>query len=200
MSAAKRPQLMSPEDYLAGELVSAVKHEYVEGLVYAMAGARNSHNDISVNVVSAFRARTRGTGCRTLNSDVKIRISTRGGFRFYYPDAGITCRPNPRTDSFEDNPVVIAEVLSPATRRIDEGEKRDAYFTLTSLSVYLLLETDRPLVIAHRRSGAGFTREEYQGIDAVISLPEVGAALTLAEIYDEIVFEAEPEPGDVAQQ
>jgi Uma2 family endonuclease len=193
MTAAKPLPLMTPEEYLASEMASPVKREYVEGRVYVMSGARNAHNDIAINLVSAFRARVRGTGCRAISSDVKVRIRLGGQTRFYYPDAGITCQPNPRSDTFEDHPAVIAEVLSPSTRRIDEGEKRDAYLSIRSLQLYLLIEPGRPFVTAYRRTETGFTREEYQGMEAVIALPEPAAPLPLAEVYEDVELVPEEE-------
>src|SRR5713226_8672303 len=127
MSAAKKLNLISVEDYLAGELVSPIKHEYLGGVVYAMAGARNVHNLIASNTLVALGSRLRGRPCRPFNSDTKTRIRLPAQVRFYYPDVSVICRPNPQTESFQDEPVVLFEVLSRRTRRIDEGEKRDAY-------------------------------------------------------------------------
>src|SRR5207237_6192599 len=102
MSAAKKLKLVSVEDYFAGELISPIKHEYLGGVVYAMAGARNVHNIIATNIVGALYARLRGRPCRPFNSDTKIRVRLATQVRFYYPDASVVCRPNPQTDSFQD--------------------------------------------------------------------------------------------------
>ena len=118
MSAVKKLHLVSVEDYLAEELVSPVKHEYLGGAVYAMAGARNAHNLIATNTVVSLGARLRGQRCRPYNSDTKIRIRLPAHLRFYYPDASVICRPNPQDDSFQDEPAVIFEVASRGTRRI----------------------------------------------------------------------------------
>src|SRR5688500_9935093 len=120
MTAAHRLNLVSIEDYLAGELASPVKHEYLGGVVYAMAGAVNAHNLIATNITGTLHARLRGKSCRVYNSDTKIRIRLPAHTRFYYPDASIVCRPNSPGDSFQDEPTVIIEVLSDSTRRIDE--------------------------------------------------------------------------------
>jgi len=126
MSASLKWNLLSIEDYLAGELVSPIKHEYMSGVVYAMAGARNTHNLIKGTIFGMAHARLRGKRCRPWNSDTKIRIQLPGQVRFYYPDDSIICEPNPPDDSFYDKPVVIFEVISHRTRRIDEGEKVDS--------------------------------------------------------------------------
>jgi Uma2 family endonuclease len=193
MSAVPRPEVLSVNDYLAGELISPVKHEYVGGAVYAMAGARNVHNLIATNVVISLGSRLRGRRCRAYNSDTKIRIRLPTHFRFYYPDASVVCRSNPATDSFQDDPAVIVEVVSRGTRRIDEGEKKDVYLTIPSLSAYLLVEQESPLVVVFRRSEQGFVREVYSGLDGEIPLPVIEVDLPLAETYDGVEFT--PEPG-----
>ena len=112
MSTAKKLALVSVEDYLAQELISPIKHEYLGGVVYAMAGSRNAHNLIATNTVGVLHARLRGRPCRPFNSDTKIRIRLPTHVRFYYPDVSVVCRPNPQTDSFQDEPAVLFEVLS----------------------------------------------------------------------------------------
>lgn len=193
MSTAKKLNLVSVDDYLAGELISTVKHEYLGGVVYAMAGARNAHNIIATNALVALGSRLRGRSCRPFNSDTKIRVRLPTQVRFYYPDASVICRPNPQTASFQDEPAVLAEVLSRRTRRIDEGEKKEAYLTIPSLGVYLLIEQDAPAVVIFRRTEHGFAREVYQELDAVLPLPEIEIDLPLAEIYEAVEFSAEPE-------
>jgi Uma2 family endonuclease len=107
-----------------------------------MAGARNAHNLIAANTQGAVHARLRGRRCRAFNSDTKIRIRLPNQVRFYYADVPVICLPNPPTDSFQDEPAVLFEVLSRRTRRIDEGEKKDAYVTIASLGAYVLIEQD----------------------------------------------------------
>src|SRR5947208_8824318 len=110
MTAAKKLELISVDQYLAGELVSPIKHEYLGGVVYAMAGARNAHNLIAANTIVAVGARLRGRPCRPFTLDTKIRVQLPTQVRFYYPDVPVICRPNPQTDSFQDEPAVIFEV------------------------------------------------------------------------------------------
>jgi len=195
MTAVKTLNLVSVDDYLAGELVSPVKHEYLGGVVYAMAGAGNAHNLIATNTSGALWNRLRGRRCRPFNSDTKIRIRLPTHVRFYYPDVSVICRPNPLTDSFQDEPAALFEVLSRRTRRLDEGEKKDAYQTIPSLGVYVLVEQETPTVLVFRRTEQGFIREVYQGLDAILPLPEIEADLPLAEIYDSVEFTPEPEEG-----
>jgi Uma2 family endonuclease len=185
MTALRKFAAISIDDYLAGEEVSTVKHEYLGGAVHAMAGATNGHNEIAVNSIIALGGRLRGKPCRPFNSDTKVRIELGGHTRFYYPDAMVVCHPNPRSDHFQDHPVVVIEVLSDSTRRIDQGEKCDTYLRIPSLQVLLLVESEEMAVTVYRRGAEGdFAVEYHAGADAVIPLPEIEAELPLAELYD----------------
>jgi Uma2 family endonuclease len=113
--------------------------------------------------------------------------------RFYYPDTSVICKPNPSGSSFQDHPAIIFEVLSKKTRRIDEGEKKDAYLTIPSLNVYALVEQELARIVVHRRTADGFVREVYDGMDAVVPLPEIEIELPLAEVYEGVELTPEPE-------
>lgn len=183
MSATHHPT--SIQDYLSGEEMGQVKHEYLGGTLHAMAGGCNLHNAVSTNALLAPGTQLRGKPCRPFNSDTKIRIEFHDQTRFYYPDAMVVCLPNPPTDHFQDHPVIVIEVLSDSTRRTDQGEKRDAYLTIPSLKVLLLVEPETPQVILHRRKPeGGFALEHHTGLDAIIPLPEIEANLPLAELYE----------------
>ena len=189
MTALAKSEPISIEDYLAGEEVSDVKHEYLGGIVHAMAGATNGHNMISGNAFGFLFGQLRGKSCQPFNSDTKIRIKSPDQTRFYYPDAMVACVPNPATDRFQDRPVVVIEVLSESTRRTDLGEKLQAYLTIPSLEVLLYVEPDTPYVTVHRRRAAGgFAIEHHAGLDAVIPLPEIEAELPLADLFDRVDF------------
>ena len=189
MTALKQPAFLSIADYLAGEETSGVKHEYLGGVAHAMAGGSNRHNVAASNVLGSLVASLRGKPCQAFNSDTKIRIELADHTRFYYPDATVVCHPNPDGDHYQDRPVIVVEVLSDSTRRTDLGEKRDAYLAIPSLKALLLIEPDTPQVTLHRRrSDGGFAVELHEGLDAVVPLPEIDAALGLAEIYERLAF------------
>ena len=197
MTAALKWNLISVADYLAGELTSPVKHEYVGGAVFAMAGARVTHNFIKGNTFGSLFVRLKGKRCRPFDSDMKIRVEFPDHTRFYYPDVSVICQSNPPTDSFQEAPAVLIEVLSKKTERTDKGEKKDAYLTIPSLNAYVLVEQESPLVVVFRRTDAGFIRDVYEGLDAVVPLSEIETELPLSEIYDGVVFTPEPD-GDEA--
>ena len=130
-----------------------------------------------------------------LNSDAKVRIQLPTHTRFYYPDVSVVCSQNPQDDSFQDHPIVIGEVLARATRRIDAGEKREAYLTIPSLRVYALIEQETAAVLVYRRTDQGFVREFYEGLTEIIPLPEIETDLPLSELYERVEFSPE-EPDD----
>ena len=96
------------------------------------------------NLITAFGTRLRGKSCQVFGPDTKIHVRLSNHVRFYYPDLSIVCRPNSQRDSFQDEPAVVIEILSKSTRRIDEGEKKDAYLTIPSLDAYVLVEQEMP--------------------------------------------------------
>ncbi len=189
MTALKQPSFISIEDYLAGEEISEVKHEYLGGTVHAMAGATNQHNRIAGNCFGFLHGKLRGNPCEPFNSDTKIRIEFPDHTRLYYPDAMVVCDKKSASDHFQDRPIVIVEVLSDSTRRADLGEKRDAYLTISSLKVLLFVETDFASVLVYRRKPeGGFATEQYSDLDANIPLLEIDATLPLADLYERAEF------------
>jgi Uma2 family endonuclease len=193
MTAAKKLNWISVEDYLEGELVSTVKHEYFGGMVFAMAGARNVHNRIALNTLISLGNTLRDKRCQPFDGNTKIRIRLPNEIRFYYPDGSVICQENGPQDSFQDNPAVVIEVLSRSTRRIDTGEKKNAYLTIPSLSVYLLIEQESPTVTAYRRTAEGFVQEVYDGQDGIVPLGEIETELPLSEVFRGVVFAPEKE-------
>ena len=189
MTALKQPEFISIADYLAGEEISDVKHEYLGGTVHAMAGATNQHNIVAGTIFGILFGMLRGKPCQPFNSDTKVRIEFPDHTRFYYPDAMVVCESNPASDHFQNQPVVIIEVLSDSTRRADLIEKRDAYFTLPSLKVLIFVEAEFPSVNLHRaKTEGGFAVEHHSGLEATIPLPEIDASLALAEVYERVTF------------
>lgn len=199
MSTAPQYQPISVRDYLDGEETAKRKHEYVDGVVYAMTGGTPDHSRIAVSCVGLLFAQLRGQKCEAFNSDMKIRVRMSRGTRFYYPDVSVVCQPNPRGDVFQDAPVVIIEVISESTRRTDESEKREAYLSIPSLRVYILVEQASAYALAYRRGDGGFEREAYVGLDAVIPLPEVNCSLALADIFQNVEFQPLPSEDDLEE-
>ena len=194
MNALEFHENVSVEDYLQLEADSPVKHEYIAGAVYAMSGGRNVHQLISTNVTVALATALRGRPCRAYNSDTKIRIRLPGQTRFYYPDASVICRENSQLDTYQDEPVLVVEVLSSSTRRIDLSEKKDAYLSIPSLCLYIVCETGGRSVTAWRRTEDGFLQESWQQPEAQIPLPELGIVLNVADLYEGVEFSPPTRP------
>jgi Uma2 family endonuclease len=191
MTAVKQPDSITVDEYLSGEELSDIKHEYLAGTVHAMAGGSNQHNSIATSALLSIGGQLRGKSCQPFNSDTKVRIEFPDHTRFYYPDAMVVCDKNSGSDHFQSRPAVIVEVLSDSTRRTDLGEKRDAYLTIPSLKVLLFVETDFTKVTVHRRKpDGGFAAELYTGLDSTIQLQEIDAVLTLADLYERAELKA----------
>lgn len=182
--ALRQPPLLSPEEYLAGEAISDVKHEYLGGIVHAMAGGTNRHNIISANVLAALHGRLRGKKCRPFNSDTLLRIDRGDDLRFYYPDVMIVCQQNGPLETFQDHPTVIFEVRSDSTARFDQGEKRQAYLTIPSLEAYVLVDDTQVAVTVWRRQGEGWESEYYTSSALSVCFESADCELPLADIYD----------------
>lgn len=195
MVNAERLSPISVENYLAGEQRARVKHEYMAGMVYAMAGGTYAHNLVASNVLGELHAQLKGKPCRALNSDSKVKIQSGTQTRFYYPDASVVCGENVLDGVFQDKPTVIVEVLSETTRRADEGEKLEAYLKITTLNVYLMFEQDIVGVVVYRRTGRIFQREVHSDLAAIILLPEIAADLRLASVYENVNFVADTQTG-----
>ncbi|MFK7817346.1 MAG: Uma2 family endonuclease [Planctomycetaceae bacterium] len=193
MNTGSKFAKLSVADYLSGEQDARQRHEYVEGSVYMMVGGTNAHNRIATNATVVLGGQLKGHPCQMFNSDTKVRIRTRTGTRFYYPDAMVACDVNPDHDVFQDAPVLLIEVLSPGTRRTDDTEKKDAYLSVDSLKVYLLVERSTAEARVYRRTESGFEVEHYAGLEAIIPLPEIDCQLAFAELYEDVRFEEEPE-------
>lgn len=174
----------TPEEYLAAELLSEDKHEFLAGVVYAMAGASARHNRITGNISAELRDQLRGKSCREFSTEMKVRIRKGTAEFYYYPDVLVDCSPLPDAAYFSEEPRVIFEVLSPQTERIDRGEKLHNYQSLSSLSVYVLVDQSRLAVTVYRRSGEVWDMEVLSAQDDILRLPEVDCQLPLAGIYE----------------
>jgi Uma2 family endonuclease len=191
MSApAIQPPEMSVEEYLAAEILSDVKHEYLGGVIYAMAGASETHNRVASNLLGMLYARLRGKPCEPFGSDMKVRLRPLDETYFYYPDAMVACDPTDAGHGWRERPAALFEIVSEETRRVDEREKRVPYLQLPSLLAYVRLEQARPEVVVETRTPDGWKLERLRGLDAVVRLPELEIELPLAELYERINFPA----------
>jgi Uma2 family endonuclease len=175
---------VSVEEYLEGERDSQLRHEYVEGHVYAMAGASDDHNRIAGNIFSFLHAALRGKPCEPFMNDMKARIPPQLASAFYYPDVLVTCDPTDTEKYYRERPAVIVEVLSPETRRTDEREKAIAYRLFPSVEVYLLIEQDRLRITALHRADNDWRREVIEGRTATLKLECLGVEIPMERIFE----------------
>lgn len=188
----RQDHLLSEAEYLAGEELSDVKHEFLNGVVHAMAGGSTQHAQISGRIFGAFFQRLRGRRCEPFNSDMRLRIQRGDDLRHYYPDVMIVCDPRP-TEPWQDTPSVIFEVLSKGTARTDIMEKREAYCAIPSLDAYVLVDSRRVEVQCWRRTGSEWKWEVWRSLDSVLDLPTLECQVPLAEFYEGVTLVPDPE-------
>ena len=187
MSRLKINPYLSVADYLAGERDADVRHEYVDGQIYAMAGASDRHNRIAGNFFIRLSLHLDGGECEPFMSDMKVKVDPA---LYYYPDVVVTCDP-PGGDRYtRSEPRLIVEVLSPSTERVDRTEKLHAYRRVESLREYVLVSQDMTLVELHRRGeGDEWTGEVFTGLEEQITLDSVGLSLSLSDVYRNVRFD-----------
>ncbi len=191
MSAHALQQFTS-QDYLEFERRSDAKHEFVNGMIFDMAGASRSHNLIVTNIVSELRAQFKGRRCEVYPNDMRVHIPDTG--LYTYPDAVVVCGTPRFADDMRDtllNPTALFEVLSPSTEAYDRGAKAAHYRRIVSLRHYVIIAQDAPYVECYtRQEGTPFWfLTEADSLDAEIALTEIACVLKLAEVYEKIDFE-----------
>ncbi len=169
MGLPKLKTKITVEDYLAGEKISPIKHEYVEGEVYAMAGTSDNHNRIVNDFISILTAHLKGSGCEPFSSDIKVRVTANV---YYYPDILVTCESNPDSRYFRNRPILIIEITSPSTSHIDRREKLLFYQQMPSVLEYVVIDQHQMNVEVHRRqeNGGWITYYFYEASDIVANV------------------------------
>ena len=177
----RRPKMqISVAEYLAGERESAIRHEYVQGEVYAFAGASDRHNRIAGNIYAQLSAHLIKDPCEPFISDMKLKVSAEV---FYYPDVVVTCDPPGGDAYYRSEPHLIVEVISPSTERIDRHEKMLAYKNVPTLQEYVLVMQDEMHVEIHRRLDESWEVETFDNETDTLRLTSVDLNLKLSEIY-----------------
>lgn len=168
---------ISEAEYLAGEKIAETKHEYIDGEVFAMAGASASHNRISLNVATLFNVHLDGKPCQPYMSDMKVKVGT----KYFYPDVLVECSGLADDSHVTEKPTLVVEVLSKSTRRMDETTKRIAYTQIDSLLEYVLIEQDFvDIEIIRRRTG--WQSERFYLGDS-LTFESIALTLIVEDIY-----------------
>lgn len=182
MAQSARP-LISFDEYLRIEGDSLVKHEYLDGVVWAMGGGTDDHAAIAANVIRLLGNQLLGKPCRVYTSDLRVRVKATG--LTTYPDASVICdraafdRADPRRTTAL-NPKVVVEVTSPSTEKYDRGEKLDHYKRASSVREIVIVAHDKRLVEVWRKSGTRWTHHSFTD---VAQLSSIGCSLPLADVY-----------------
>ena len=212
LAPTRQPYRFTVEEYLAFERASDERHEYLDGVIYAMAGESPDHGRICMNLAATLVLQLRGSDCEAFSKDMKVccgpyRAHTREGI-YAYPDLVVVCGAMQFHSQAEDvlvNPKVIVEVLSPSTEAFDRGEKFRRYRAwVPTLTDYVLVAQDRPMIDHYQRTPTGspapqeqtrWELETLEGLDPHLHLPSIACTVPLAEVYERIVFpQAEGDP------
>lgn len=193
MSLPAPQPVFDAQAYLAWEAEQSTKHEYHDGEVFAMAGASDAHVTVAGNVYMALRNHLRGSPCSVFISDMKLRVEEDNAF--FYPDVFVTCADSDRGQSHSKNaPVLVVEVLSPATSAYDRGAKFAAYRKLPTLREYALIDPERLSLDLFRRDGDS-KRWVLHPIEAGghVEWASVGLQLPLEALYEDVPLTTVPQ-------
>jgi Uma2 family endonuclease len=171
------------EQYLEFEQNSLVRHEFVDGFVFEMAGATQAHNLISGNIFVVLKLAAKGKPCRVFQSDMKLLVDG----KVYYPDVFVTCNAEDDGKNIKQFPCLILEVLSSSTKDIDRSEKWESYQKLPSLEMYALVHQDKARVEVYKRLPDQTWHYTVLEREQKLDLPCAGVSTTLAEIYEDVL-------------
>jgi Uma2 family endonuclease len=183
----------TPTEYLAWEEQQELRHEYINGEVYAMTGGTVNHGEIAVNFATILRNHLEDNGCRVLSSDVKVNIQNSNDY--VYPDLSITCDPKDRgATEFISHPCIVVEVLSPSTEAYDRGNKFNLYRRSdASLQEYILVSTTEIAIDIYRKNERGrWEINNYRAGDS-IELESIDLTFPIERVFKGIVFDPESE-------
>lgn len=189
----KLPKIMSADEYLLLEETSSIKHEYLNGRIYAIAAENISHGAITVNILTILHNQLKGTGCRVYGSNLKIRVDAINSF--FYPDVLVDCGAFQKDDVFTKTPTLIFEVLSQSTATTDRREKLFAYMEIPSLTTYVLVGQKNKSVDVYRKQNQNdWTVEKLGERDRFDVELDGGKTVSLSvdEIYEDIDVDPAP--------
>lgn len=178
MNTAIKQNILTQQDYLAGELRSDVRHEYIDGEVYAMAGSHKDHNRIAGEVFRMLANHLQDNPCEPYASDMKVKV----GKNFFYPDVMVDCS-GKEEDYYTEFPTIIVEVLSKSTRQHDKTFKRQAYFQIPSLQEYILIEQDFVEIERWYKTQDNHWEQSVHYLGDDITFASLNLTVTVEDIY-----------------
>ncbi|BAB76298.1 Uma2 family endonuclease [Anabaena sp. FACHB-709] len=183
----KFPKL-TPEEYFIWEEKQQLRHEYLNGEVYAMTGGTQNHGRIASNIIFIVKGHLRGGGCQVGNSDCRINIFETKDY--VYPDVSVTCDERDRTAiQAIQYPCLIVEVLSPSTASYDRGDKFRLYRRNPSLQDYLLVDAEKIAIDLYRKNERGNWEIFNYQLGDNIKLQSIDLSFPIESVYEDIVFE-----------
>lgn len=187
MIANQITNYISPQEYLALEEDSPIKHEYIDGEIYAMAGASDAHVTIAGNLFAMLRNHLRGTGCRVYMSDMKAFVEAADSF--YYPDVMVTCDARDKNiANHKKYPCLIVEVLSGTTEAFDRGEKFASYQKIPTLQEYILISQKRQRLDCFRRNREGLWVLQSYSAGSEITIESIDFKTSIDSLYEDVDF------------
>ncbi len=183
MNQAKSEKIMSEEEYLAFEEKSKIRHEYMDGEIFSMAGGTRKHSLAGTNISTELSLQLRDSDCEVHAGEFRIRV--RGGHNVY-PDVAVACGDILTVDDDKTllNPIVVFEVLSKSTEKRDRGEKAEDYFKLSSLKDYILVSQYRVRVEHYaRQRNNEWTLKFFEDLTDVVELKSINCKISLKLIY-----------------
>lgn len=186
MGIPQTKDFVTVDEYIEGEQVSEIRHEYIGGQVYAMSGGSEAHNLLSGNLYAALREHFRGQPCKVFMADMKLRLNIAEDDIFYYPDLLVSCDPSDDAKYYKTKPIALVEVLSPSTERLDRREKFLSYQRLPSLEEYVLINQESMRVTLFQKQNH-WKPEHLSASDEVLKLPSLKFEQSLAAIYEDVL-------------
>ncbi len=177
------------EEYLAYEEESGIRHEYIDGEIYAMTGGTPDHSGIAANGVGELRNQLRGKPCRVFTSDLKVKVSE---IKYLYPDFSVICGDIQYADEKKvmvTNPILVAEVISDSSEKYDKVTKNEYYRSLPSLNYYLIIDQNRVHVQLYTLQDNGWLLQEYTQREQSIPLDAIDVTLSVDELYLDVEFD-----------
>ncbi len=183
MATAAPLPFVTYEAYLALEATAELKHEWLDGTIYAMSGGTPSHARIALNFGAALHAALKGKPCAVFSPDLRVRVRDTG--LATYPDISVVCggiEADPKDQNAATNPTLLVEVLSETTEAYDRGEKFAHYRRIASLREYVLVGQTEPRVEVFRRNPDDtWTLHEFTG--GLVRLQSIDVAVPFGDIY-----------------
>ena len=185
MSAIRQLKRQTVDDYLAIDDGSPLRHEFRDGVIYAMGGASDDHGRIAMNLAAAIHGHLPDR-CDVFQGDMRLKLRTVPSDAYYYPDVMVTCSDLDRAKVHREHPLLVVEVLSPSSERVDRGEKFIAYTAIPSVEEYVIVVQSAPQIDLFRRRD-GWRGESYF-LEDDITLESISLTVPVRQVYRRVNY------------